>query len=65
MLVAIDALTKKVAAEPLKDRLASTTGMKKVFQARRCSKFKRGVQGADGFLAHQEAGAGGSSTSSG
>ena len=35
MLVAIDALTKKVAAEPLKDRLASTTaaGMKKVFQA--------------------------------
>ena len=25
MLVAIDALTKKVAAEPLKDRLASTT----------------------------------------
>ena len=34
-LVAIDALTKKVAAEPLKDRLASTTvaGMKKVFQA--------------------------------
>ena len=37
MLVAIDALTKKVAAEPLKDRLASTTaaGMKKVFQALR------------------------------
>ena len=35
MLVAIDALTKKVAAEALKDRLASTTaaGMKKVFQA--------------------------------
>ena len=35
MLLAIDALTKKVAAEPLKDRLASTTaaGMKKVFQA--------------------------------
>ena len=35
MLVAIDALTKKVAAEPLKDRLATTTaaGMKKVFQA--------------------------------
>ena len=35
MLVAIDVLTKKVAAEPLKDRLASTTaaGMKKVFQA--------------------------------
>ena len=35
MLVAIDALTKKVGAEPLKDRLASTTaaGMKKVFQA--------------------------------
>ena len=35
MLVAIDALTKKVAAEPLKDRLASTTaaGMKKAFQA--------------------------------
>ena len=35
MLVAIDALTKKVASEPLKDRLASTTaaGMKKVFQA--------------------------------
>ena len=35
MLVAINALTKKVAAEPLKDRLASTTaaGMKKVFQA--------------------------------
>ena len=35
MLVAIDALTKKVAAEPLKDRLASITaaGMKKVFQA--------------------------------
>ena len=35
MLVAIDALTKKVAAELLKDRLASTTaaGMKKVFQA--------------------------------
>ena len=34
MLVAIDALTKKVASEPLKDRLASTTagGMKKVFQ---------------------------------
>ena len=33
--MAIDALTKKVAAEPLKDRLASTTaaGMKKVFQA--------------------------------
>ena len=38
MLVAIDALTKKVAAEPLKDRLASTTaaGMKKVFQALGC-----------------------------
>ena len=35
MLVAIDALTKKVAAEPLKDRLATTTaaGAKKVFQA--------------------------------
>ena len=35
MLVAIDALTKKVAAEPLKDRLATTTAasMKKVFQA--------------------------------
>ena len=35
MLVAIDVLTKKVAAEPLKDRLASTTaaGMRKVFQA--------------------------------
>ena len=34
MLVAIDALTKKVAEEPLKDRLASTTaaGMKKVFR---------------------------------
>ena len=36
--VTIDALTKKVAAEPLKDRLASTTaaGMKKVFQALGC-----------------------------
>ena len=35
MLVAIDALAGAVAAEPLKDRLASTTaaGMKKVFQA--------------------------------
>ena len=33
--MAIDALIKKVAAEPLKDRLANTTaaGMKKVFQA--------------------------------
>ena len=40
MLVAIDALTKKVAAEPLKDRLASTTAadMKKVFHG---SEFKR------------------------
>ena len=64
MLVAIDALTKKVAAEPLKDRLASTTaaGMKKVFQALGVpanvysddgSEFKR-VQGADGFLGHRE-----------
>ena len=33
MLVAIDALTKKVAAEPLKDRLASTTAAGMVFQA--------------------------------
>ncbi|MCR9092564.1 MAG: DDE-type integrase/transposase/recombinase [Proteobacteria bacterium] len=35
MLVAIDALTKKVDAEPLKDRLATTAaaGMKKVFQS--------------------------------
>ena len=35
MLVAIDALTKKVAAQPLKHRFATTTvaGMKKVFQA--------------------------------
>ena len=66
-LVAIDALTKKVAAEPLKDRLASTTaaGMKKVFQAlggagqrvlRRRLRVQEGVQGADGFLGHREAG---------
>ena len=45
MLVAIDALTKKVAAEPLKNRLASTTaaGVKKVFQAysNDGSEFKR------------------------
>ena len=51
LLVAIDALTKKVAAEPLKDRLASTTaaGIKKVFKPWRCrptctddgSEFKR------------------------
>ena len=35
MLVAIDALTKKVDAEPLKDRLATTAaaGIKKVFQS--------------------------------
>ena len=67
MLVAIDALTKKVAAEPLKDRLASTTaaGMKKVFQPggagqrvlRRRLRVQEGVQGADGFLGHGEAGA--------
>ena len=61
------ALTKKVAAEPLKDRLASTTaaGMKKVFQAlqfagqrelRRRLRVQEGVQGADGFLGHREAG---------
>ena len=60
MLVAIDALTKKVAAEPLKDRLASTTaaGMKKVFQRvlRRRLRVQEGVQEADGFLGHREAG---------
>ena len=45
MLVAIDALTKKVAAEPLKDRLV-----------RRRLRVQEGVQGADGFLGRQEAG---------
>ena len=64
MLVAIDALTKKVAAEPLKNRLASTTAadMKKVFQAMGVpanvddgAEFKREFK-ADGFLGHREAG---------
>ena len=54
--VAINAFTKKVAAEPLKDRLASTT---KVFQALGVPAnvySERQFQGADGFLGHREAG---------
>ena len=59
MLVAIDALTKKVAAEELKDR--HEEGVPRPGGAgqrvlRRRLRVQEGVQGADGFLGHREAG---------
>ena len=60
MLVAVDALTKKVDAEPLKDRLATTTaGVPNPGGAgllRRRLRVQEEVQGADGFLGHRDAG---------